>query len=147
MQNYKGVLRELGQATTDSRFVRYTYIELGEEMLKHVYTYPGLDGKVRLELGNPVTLHLNGSAVVAVTTQDGKIYCTEAPGIMPFMGILALVIIGIIPVLMFGFGFGAYGLLFGALFGLWPILVAWKMFCEFVVMTSGSLPNAIHIPR
>jgi hypothetical protein len=56
MATRKGVLRELGQSSTASNgLVKYSYIEIDDEMIKPISTYRGLDGKIRIELGKLCT--------------------------------------------------------------------------------------------
>lgn len=85
MQEYQGVLKELGQSSHvgspigDANIKTYTYVEIGGETLKKIKTYPGIDGKLRLALESPdpVTLYVQGGYLCGMRTGDGRLFATE----------------------------------------------------------------------
>jgi hypothetical protein len=136
MKTYQGFLRELGQATVNSRnkSVEYTYIEIGDKMIKKITSFSGLDGKLNNALGKSITLHVNGNYLVALTTEDGKTYCTEKFGLMPWLATLICVVMGaLFSVVIIGLPF--------LLAGLQSLNVMIK------AKSGTELPNAIEIPR
>jgi hypothetical protein len=136
MKTYQGFLRELGQATVNSRnkSVEYTYIEIGDQMIKKITSFSGLDGKLNNALAKSITLHVNGNYLVALTTEDGKTYCTEKFGLMPWLATLICVVMGaVFSVVIIGLPF--------LLAGLQSLNVMIK------AKSGTELPNAIEIPR
>jgi hypothetical protein len=136
MNTYQGFLRELGQATVNARnkSVEYTYLEIGGQMVKKVTSFSGLDGKLNNALGKSVTLHVSGKYLVAITTEDGKTYCTEKFGLLPLVATLIWIVIGaLLSVVIIGLPF-----LFAGLQSLNVMLKA---------KSGAELPNAIEIPR
>ncbi len=91
MQEYQGVLKELGQSSHigspigDANIKTYTYVEIGGETLKKIKTYPGIDGKLRLalEYPEPVTLYVEGGYLCGMRTGDGRLFATEGRGFFP----------------------------------------------------------------
>jgi hypothetical protein len=93
-------------------------------------------------------LHVYKATIVAITTQDGKTYCSEKPKTTWYASAFVLLAIGILPIVILGYIFAGYGLLFGAVLGFIPLLIGCKILGGLSVMASGSgLPNAIEIPR
>lgn len=136
MKTYQGYLRELGQATVNSRnkSVEYTYIEIGDQMIKKITSFSGLDGKLNNALGKSITLHVNGNYLVALTTEDDKTYCTEKFGLMPWLATLVCVVMGaLFSVVIIGLPF--------LLAGLQSLNVMLK------AKSGTELPKAIEIPR
>lgn len=84
MQSHKGRLQELGQATVHNRtrysFNNYSYIQVGDELIKNIACWRGLDGKLQQQLGEEITLHTKNGFVVAIEASDGKTYSGERTG-------------------------------------------------------------------
>ncbi len=136
MKTYQGILRELGQAKADqlSKTMDYTYIEVGDQMIKNAKVFGGLDGKVNNALGEPVTLHVDGNYVVAMTTQEGKTYSSEKFGAATKMTVWVLILINI------PFVFVLIGIPF--------LFRGVSMLNTMAKASSGAdLPNAIQIPN
>ncbi len=136
MNTHQGFLRELGQATVNARnkTVEYTYIEIGDQMIKKLMSFSGLDGKLNNALGKSVTLHVSGKYLVAITTEDGKTYCTEKFGLLPWVATLIWVVMGaMLAVVIIGIPFLVSGLM--------SLNVMLK------AKSGAELPNAIEIPR
>jgi hypothetical protein len=136
MKTYQGFLRELGQATVNSRnkSVEYTYIEIGDQMINKITSFSGLDSKLNNALGKSITLHVNGNYLVALTTEDGKTYCTEKFGFMPWLATLICVVMGaLFSVVIIGLPF--------LLAGLQSLNVMLK------AKSGAELPKALEIPR
>lgn len=137
MEKYQGYLQELGQAEKHpaASAMEYTYIEIGDQMLKKVTVFTGLDGKLNNELGKNVTLHVSNGYVLGLTTQEGKSYRTEKSS--GSVGAWILIIMGILLSLT----------LIGAILGL-PMFVAGFKMLSLVkkINVDLDLPNAIEIP-
>lgn len=137
MKVVKGVLKEIGQtnkfgANTTSK---YLYLEIGDEMIKNVTTFDGLDGKFRGEMGNEVTAYFEGDYLIAFTNQDGKTYSSTKPNFLAFALVWLFIIIGIPTIPMLG-----VGLIF--------IYLGVTNLRKFNRMKAGAeLPNAIQIPN
>lgn len=135
MKTYQGALRELGEAAEGRRTqtMNYTYIEIGDQMIKNVKVFRGLDGKLSLALGKPLTLHVDGSYIVALTTQDGKTYSSEKWGFFKKLVAWAFVAVGV-PLSFF---------IIGLPFALMGSVL---LYTSFKIDAGASLPNAIQIP-
>jgi hypothetical protein len=155
MESYTGRLKELGQAKiqhmrTYSLFV-YSYIEVGDKMIKNLGCYGGLDGKLQHELGKEITLHVKNGFVEAVESSEGKTYSSARTNRSMFLLVLPGVVFGF-GVMLAGFKAtppsffsSVYGLAFGALI-LFVTYRLYKFFDE-VENAGANLPNAIPIPR
>lgn len=135
MKTYKGTLRELGEAFEGRRTqtMNYTYIEVGDQMIKGAKVFRGLDSKLNLALGQPLTLHMDGAYIVALTTQEGKTYSSENWGFFKKLVAWAFVVVGL-PLSLF-------------LVGLPFVLIGGLLLHTSAKANAGaSLPNAIQIP-
>ncbi len=135
MKTYQGVLRELGEAAEGRRTqtMNYTYIEIGDQMIKGAKVFRGLDSKLSLALGKPLTLHVDGSYIVALTTQEGKTYSSEKWGFFKKLVAWTFVAVGV-PLSLFIIGL-PFVLIGGVL-----------LYTSFKIDAGASLPNAIQIP-
>jgi hypothetical protein len=135
MKTYQGVLRELGEAAEGRRTqtMNYTYIEIGDQMIKGAKVFRGLDSKLSLALGKPLTLHVDGSYIVALTTHEGKTYSSEKWGFFKKLVAWALVAVGV-PLSFFIIGL-PFALMGGVL-----------LYTSAKANAGASLPNAIQIP-
>jgi hypothetical protein len=136
---YQGTLQELGQAEViqRSKTVDYTYIQVGEEMVKKVTTFNGLDGKLNSALGKTVTLHTKGRFLVAITTEDGKTYSTEEEGAVKLLMAIIVIITGVMMTFKTHFILGL------PLF----IMGGYMLYLRSQINSGASIPNAIQIPR
>lgn len=137
MKTVKGILKEIGQtnkfgANTTSK---YLYLEIGDEMIKNVHTFDGLDGKFRGEMGSEVTAYFKGDYLVAFENKAGKTFSSTKPHFMAFLIMWALTILGVVTIPFLG-----VGLLF--------LYVGITNLKKFNGMKAGAeLPNAIQIPN
>ncbi len=147
---FHGVLKELGPSTTAAgishSIASYSYIEFTDgQMLRSVVVIDGLDGKLQAALSDqgPVELHAicaeKGSRLVAVRTNDGRIYASEIQGgsFAVHVMSLSLVLCGVLLLPVFGLGF---------LFFWW----AWKAWQGQSLVNSArkhvrALPNAVFL--
>lgn len=130
MKTITGTLTELGQG----RGARFLYIEIDGQMIKDVRTFEGLDGKLRLQLGERVTLHMDGHWLVALTTAEGKTFSSEPVSVFYKLLSYGLILVGI-PLSMFLLGI--------------PIVFyfGYLMYVAVKIDRGAALPNAIQIPR
>lgn len=77
MEIIRGKITQLGESVLKHEGVIYSYIEIGDRMLKKTKTFVGLNGKLSSNLGRPVTLYLDGSYIVAFTDEQDKTYSSE----------------------------------------------------------------------
>lgn len=154
MESYKGRLKELGQAKihhmrTYSLFV-YSYVEVGDKMIKNLGCYGGLDGKLQHELGKEITLHVKNGFVEAVESSEGKTYSSARTDRSMFLLVAGVVfglgmMIGGFNAKQPSFFMSAGGLALGALI----LFVTYRLYNFFdkVENAGANLPNAIRIPR
>lgn len=135
MQKITGMLKELGDSTESNRtpFWSYSYLEVGDRTLKKVQCFKGLDGKLRLQVGKQVTLFFKGTTIVAIQTEEGKLFSSEKTTLAYVLAV-GFVALGIpFSVVLIGFPM--------ILFGLY---LAWF---GYTVNSGAKLPNAIQLPR
>ncbi|MBS0224856.1 MAG: hypothetical protein JSS25_00750 [Proteobacteria bacterium] len=139
MKTVSGVLQTVGESRSNKSQVYYSYIEIGGEMLKKVVTFRGLNGKLRAELGNHITLYLNGDFLVALEASNGKTYCTEKASSQMTKAVIFLIAGIILTIVLF-----PAGILFGGILG-FVALMLWSGASR--VNSGSSIPGAIEVPR
>lgn len=156
MESYTGRLKELGQAKihhmrTYSLFV-YSYIEVGDKMIKNLGCYGGLDGKLQHELGKEITLHVKNGFVEAVESSEGKTYSSARTDRSMYFLLIPGVVFGL-GMMIGGFNakepsffMSAGGVALGALI-LFVTYHLYNYFDKEVENEGANLPNAIRIPR
>jgi hypothetical protein len=79
MQTHKGILKEIGQsvAHTKKGLIVYSYLQIGDELVKNQIGITGLSGKMENQLGNEITLFAIDNHIVAVQTADGKTFSSQ----------------------------------------------------------------------
>jgi hypothetical protein len=85
MEEIRGLLKTLGESSRANQGVTYSYIEIDDRVIKKPLTFSGLNGKIDSNIGEVISLYLDGSCIVAVTDKHGKTYSSESPsGLMIF---------------------------------------------------------------
>ncbi|WP_394778259.1 hypothetical protein [Undibacterium sp.] len=132
MKKYQGILQEVSDSTQPgSQYHKYRYMEIGNETIKNVSVYSGMNGKIRNAVGHTVTLYVQSGLVAGIQTQDGRIFYTDRVGTCLFSAILltavaiplSFIIIGL-PLLWLGFRFALH---------------------FFALLEMKSMPNAVGI--
>lgn len=137
-----GVLAQLGPSMSDVSDTKYSYVELGDEMLKSVRLSSNLNGKLTTSLGQPITVYLWGSYLIGIEIEEGKIYTTDGPSFFMYLSLVitsggflfSLVQAARHPL----FAFSALGAGLLAFFCWYLMRPLWA---------AQSIPNAIVIPR
>lgn len=137
-----GVLAQLGPSVTDGSTTKYSYLELGDEMLKSVRISSGLNGKLTTSLGRTITVYLHGRCLVGIETDEGKTYATDGPSF--FMYLSLVVTVGMFLSFLYqSFQFPPFALIAGIAALL--VYVCWYHMRP--LWAAQSIPNAIVIPR
>lgn len=145
MHSYSGRLKELGQATINHRtrhsFSNYSYLQVGDTMVKNIACWHGLDGKLQQQLGEEITLHTNNGFVVAFKAPDGNTYCGEKTYRSESW---LYIIFG-----FFGTTFSLLGLggLFGLILSIACVYVLFRFYKRNRTDEGADLPNVIRIPK
>lgn len=138
MEEIRGQLKTLGESSRANQGVTYSYIEIDDRILKKPLTFSGLNGKIDSNIGEVISLYLDGTFIVAVTDKDGKTYSSESPS--GFL-ILALYIAIFVSVLLSFFVITM------------PITIPiiWNSFKGIKIMKSiergTEIPGVIQLPR
>lgn len=146
-----GVLEQLGPSQSDASGIRYSYIELGGEMLKSVKTWNGLNGKLSDSLGQSITVYLHRNHLIGFETEDGKVFATQGPSIWTY---LYLILLGAVLGLFFlGWIEESWyrgkldQVLLGFAYWLTPFVLIWYFTPIRAMRLAKTIPNAIVIPR
>lgn len=151
MQSYTGKLQELGQATISHRarhsFSNYSYMQVGDTMVKNIACWHGLDGKLQQELGHEITLYTKDGFVEAIEASDGKTYSGErtrrSVWIMLLAGWFCVPMGGAYVVDM------THSKFFGFVAAIALAILTYRIYKYFdkSLNEGADLPNAIRIPK
>lgn len=138
MEEVRGQLKTLGESSRANQGVTYSYIEIDDRILKKPLTFSGLNGKIDSNIGEVISLYLDGTCIVAVKDKDGKTYSSESPSgffiLALYIGILASVLLSFFVITM-------------------PITIPiiWYSFKGIKIMKSikrgTEIPGVIQLPR
>lgn len=126
-----GHLSEVSQSTTRGPVVSFLYIEIDGKMYKNIKTFNGLDGKLRLQLGEKITAYMDGNWIVAVKDNQERTYSSTSTGPITF-ALQALFIVL--------FGITVIGLIVS-------IILLQGILNNLRSNKGANLPGAIEIPR
>lgn len=136
MKTIKGQLTEIGQTNKigNSNQSKYLYIQIGDDFIKDVKTFDGLDGKFRGSVGRNVTAYIDGGYLIGFTDDEGKTYSSERTSAITMIFLLFLLLIGLV------FSLFIVGI---------PLLISvfQNMNANNKADAGADLPNAIQIPR
>lgn len=136
MKTIKGQLTEIGQTNKvgNSNQSKYLYIQIGDDLIKDVKTFDGLDGKFRGSMGRNVTAYIDGGYLIGFTDDEGKTYSSERTSAITKIFLLLLLLFGLVCSLF--------------IVGI-PLVVAvaLSMYANTKADAGADLPNAIQIPR
>ena len=110
MEQIQGTLKTLGPSKTPLQALSvttYSYIEIGDRVLKKVMVFEGLNGPLQLALqsAGPITLYVKNNYLCGIQVQSGKIYASEMLGKIHLYVILAsAAILGLITLPLLGMG-------------------------------------------
>lgn len=137
MKTFSGELHEIGDGKFVSNrggdHVKYSYIEIGDQIIRKVMVMSGLDTKLRNAVGSEATLFVSFNAVVGVQSSDGRTYSTSFPGntLILYFAVAFMAVLGLFLLPFFGIG----------LFFFYLAYLFWKQARR--VSDSKSIPNAI----
>lgn len=141
MKEYSGVLKNLGGATvasdklrgSDQMITSYSYIQIGDQMIKKVSVQTGIDQELGRAQGQEITVYMKGKYLLGIKLSDGRTFASEWGGVflsgLHFLLMLPLAII--------------FSLI---LIGLPLLMVVWLLWERFLAaMAAKDIPNAIMI--
>lgn len=140
MKEYTGILKAIGAGTAaDSlrvganKIETYSYIEIGDSIVKKAKAYTGIAGELSNALGSEVTLYMQGRFVVGVKTASGRTFASAGDNMLLNIFVLLCALTLGIPLSL-------------AIIGIPILFVAWMMWGRISAqMAARSLPNAILI--
>jgi hypothetical protein len=139
MEQIEGVLKVLGPSKTTLQslsITTYTYIEIGDRLIRNVMVFEGLNGPLQLSLQNPevITLYLKNGYLCGVRLSTGKAYASEMMGrFQLYAALVAAAILGLITLPLLGMG----------LFFLWGGYRLWKVLDA--KNAAGRIPDAVFV--
>ena len=134
MKIIRGKLTQLGDSAFNNDGIIYSYIEVGDCMLKKPKTFLGLNGMLASNLGRPVTLYLDGSHIVAFIDEQNKTYSSEKYSVM------SVLFVYLITFLTFFTCFIIIGIPFFVMMLKASIIIT-------KINRGAALPGAIGLPR
>jgi hypothetical protein len=60
----------------------YSYIEIGDQVIKKPKAWTGMQGELRNAIGQDATLHMSGPYVVGLTNAEGRTFACAGDGFM-----------------------------------------------------------------
>jgi hypothetical protein len=139
MERIEGTLKTLGPSTTTLSAVAmttYSYIEIGDRVLKKIRAFQGMTGPLQegLSTPDPVTLYIEDNLLCGVQLPSGKIYASEMVSeAYLYVVIAAAALLGLITLPFLGLGLVFF--YFGWQF--WKLLSAKK--------AASAIPGAVMI--
>ncbi|MFZ6644345.1 hypothetical protein ACO0LO_01400 [Undibacterium sp. TJN25] len=132
MKEYQGILQEISDSTQPgNQYHKYRYMEIGNETIKNVSVYSGMNGKIRNAVGHTITLYVQSGLVAGIKTQDGRIFYTDRVG-TSLMSAVLLTTIGLpLSFIIIGLPILGFGIMFALHF--------------FALQEMRSMPNAVGI--
>ena len=139
MEQIEGVVKTLGPSKTTfqgTSVTVYSYIEVGDRIIKKVTVFDGMNGPLQIAVQTPtsVTLYLKNGYLCGVRMPDGKIYASEMLGrIGLYAALVAAALLGLITLPFLGMG-------------LFFFYLGWKVWKVLDAKNSaGNLPNAVFV--
>ncbi len=140
MEQIEGILKVLGPSRTTLQAISvttYTYIEIGERIIKNVMVFQSMTGPLQLALQNPgvaTTLFIKNGYLCGIRTPDGKVYASEMVGrIGLYVWLASAALLGLITLPLLGMG-------------LFFFYIGWKVWKLLEAKNSaGQIPNAVFI--
>jgi hypothetical protein len=137
MDQIEGTLKVLGPSRTTLQAISvttYSYIEIGDRIIKNVMVFEAMNGPLQIAVQNAavVTLFTKNGYLCGVRTPDGKIYASEMAnriGLYVCLGAAALLGLITLPLLGMGLFFFYIG------WRVWKLLDAKN--------SAGQIPNAV----
>ena len=137
MDQIEGNLKTLGPSRTTLQalsITTYSYIEIGERIIKKIMVFEAMNGPLQLALQTPaaVTLYVKNGYLCGMRTGEGKVYASEMLGRFHLYAILvSCALLGLITLPLLGMGLFFFYL--GWRF--WRLLDAKN--------SAGNIPNAL----
>ena len=138
MEEIRGLLKTLGESSRANQGITYSYIEINDRIIKKPLTFSGLNGKIDSNIGEVISLYLDGSCIVAVTDKDGKTYSSESPSGLLIFG-LYIAILGSVLLSLFVITIPL------TLPIIWNSIKGIKIMK--IIERGPKIPGVIHLPR
>jgi hypothetical protein len=139
MDQFEGILKVLGPSRTTLQalsITTYSYIEIGDRVIKKVMVFEGLNGPLQQALQTPevVTLYVKHGYLCGVRLSTGKAYASEMMGrFQLYAALVSAAILGLITLPLLGMGLV---FLYGG-YRLWKVLDAKN--------AAGRIPDAVYV--
>jgi hypothetical protein len=110
MEQIEGALKVLGPSRTTLQALSvttYSYIEIGDRIIKKITVFEGMNGPLQQALQSPgaVTLYVMNGYLCGVRLQTGKVYASEMVGrIYLYVVLASAAILGLITLPLLGMG-------------------------------------------
>ena len=96
MKEFKGILSKVGESTyknslnTGTNIIdTYSYIQIGDSIIKKLKVYSGINGELRSALGQEVTLYTKGNYLVGLKYPDGQTFASAGDNL--FLNIMLFI--------------------------------------------------------
>jgi hypothetical protein len=139
MEQIEGVVKTLGPSRTTfqgTSLTVYSYIEVGDQVIKKVMVFDGMNGPLQIAVQTPasVTLYLKNGYLCGMRMPDGKAYASEMMGRFGlYAALVAAAILGLITLPLLGMG-------------LFFFYMGWKLWKLLDAKNSaGNIPNAVFV--
>ena len=137
MDQIEGIVKVLGPSRTALQAISvttYSYIEIGDRIIKKVMVFEAMNGPLQMALqsGGVATLFVKNGYLCGMRTPDGKIYASEMAGrIGLYVALASAAILGLITLPLFGMG-------------LFFFYMGWRVWKLLDAKNSASqIPNAV----
>src|SRR5689334_473809 len=110
MDQIEGIVKVLGPSRTTLQAISvttYSYIEIGDRVIKKIMVFEAMNGPLQLTLQNSgvATLFIKNGYLCGIRTPDGKIYASEMAGrIGLYLALGSAAILGLITLPLLGMG-------------------------------------------
>jgi hypothetical protein len=137
MDQVEGIVKVLGPSRTTLQAISittYSYIEIGDRIIKKVMVFEAMNGPLQtsLQSGGVATLFVKNGYLCGIRTPDGKIYASEMAGrIGLYAALVSAAILGLITLPFLGMG-------------LFFFYMGWRIWKLLDAKNSASqIPNAV----
>ena len=137
MEQIEGIVKVLGPSRTTLQAISvttYSYIEIGDRVIKKIMVFEAMNGPLQLAVQNSgvATLFIKNGYLCGIRTPDGKIYASEMAGtIFLYLALGSAAILGLLTLPLLGMG-------------VFFLYIGWKIWKLLDAKNSASqIPNAV----
>jgi hypothetical protein len=137
MDQIEGIVKVLGPSRTTLQAISvttYSYIEIGDRVIKKIMVFEAMNGPLQLAVQNSgvATLFIKNGYLCGIRTPDGKIYASEMAGtIFLYLALGSAAILGLLTLPLLGMG-------------VFFLYIGWKIWKLLDAKNSASqIPNAV----